>query len=138
MSQNQLRRLGIDELRLENEQDLRTQIEGLYHLFSALSDVLENLSKFTRRPPVSTGLDFYEEVARFETNLIEESLRATNGNQARSALLLNLKPTTLNNKIKLYDIDCRRTRRDGSSQFSGVVPLTLSAKPGHKSNGGRT
>ena len=53
----------------------------------------------------SEGVDFYEEVQRFETGLIRLALDQTGGHQARAAHLLGIKPTTLNSKIKLYGIE---------------------------------
>ena len=57
--------------------------------------------------PVSfeNGLDFYDEVSRFEIDLIKRALLLTAGHQARAAKLLNLRATTLNSKIKLYGIN---------------------------------
>ena len=52
----------------------------------------------------SEGIDFFCEVKQFETSLIKLALARTGGHQARAAKLLNIKPTTLNSKIKLYDI----------------------------------
>src|SRR6266511_1372007 len=54
---------------------------------------------------VHSGLDFYAEVHRFEIELIKGALLHTGGHQGRAARLLNLKVTTLNSKIKHYDID---------------------------------
>ena len=54
---------------------------------------------------VSKGIDFYGEVERFETALIKLALDQTEGNQARAAQLLGLRATTLNSKIKLYNIE---------------------------------
>ena len=51
-----------------------------------------------------SGIDFYDEVQRFETRLIEMALGETGGNQARAARLLGIKATTLNSKIKLFNI----------------------------------
>jgi transcriptional regulator with PAS, ATPase and Fis domain len=51
------------------------------------------------------GIDFYQEVERFEVGLIRRALEQTSGNQARAAKLLRIKPTTLNSKIKLYEIE---------------------------------
>jgi DNA-binding protein Fis len=51
------------------------------------------------------GIDFYDEVQRFETGLIRLALDQTRGHQARAAKLLHIKPTTLNSKIKLYGIE---------------------------------
>ena len=54
---------------------------------------------------VAAGVDFYGEVQRFETALIKLALGQTQGNQARAAKLLGLRATTLNSKIKLYNIE---------------------------------
>jgi DNA-binding protein Fis len=51
------------------------------------------------------GIDFYSEVQRFETALIKLALEQSEGNQARAARLLGLRATTLNSKIKVYEID---------------------------------
>ena len=50
------------------------------------------------------GVDFYNEVSRFEIELIQRALLHTTGHQRRAASLLNLKVTTLNSKIKHYKI----------------------------------
>ena len=57
---------------------------------------------------VHAGLDFYDEVHRFEIELIKRALLHTGGHQGRAARLLNLKVTTLNSKIKHYDINPAR------------------------------
>ncbi|HUQ31190.1 MAG TPA: helix-turn-helix domain-containing protein [Pyrinomonadaceae bacterium] len=54
---------------------------------------------------VGNGIDFYEEVKRFEVDLIQSALSFAGGNQVRAARLLNMKVTTLNSKIKHYDIN---------------------------------
>lgn len=53
---------------------------------------------------IKNGIDFYEEVSRFEIDLIQRALAHTGGNQVRAARLLNMKVTTLNSKIKHYNI----------------------------------
>ena len=57
---------------------------------------------------IEAGVDFYAEVSRFEIDLIERALQITRGNQAQAAHLLNLHPTTLNTKIKHYQISLDR------------------------------
>ena len=54
------------------------------------------------------GIDFYDEVQRFETHLIRMALAETGGNQAKAAKLLGIKATTLNSKIKLFGIEMER------------------------------
>jgi transcriptional regulator with GAF, ATPase, and Fis domain len=58
----------------------------------------------TTKLSIEEGVDFYAEVSRFEIDLIERALQITRGNQAQAAHLLNLHPTTLNSKIKHYQI----------------------------------
>jgi DNA-binding protein Fis len=53
---------------------------------------------------LAKGIDFYNEVRRFETALIKLALEQSEGNQARAARLLGLRATTLNSKIKLFGI----------------------------------
>ena len=50
------------------------------------------------------GIDFFDEVQRFEIRLIKRALELANGNQARAAKLLGLGTTTLNYKIKTYEL----------------------------------
>jgi DNA-binding NtrC family response regulator len=61
------------------------------------------------------GLDFYDEVSRFEIDLITRALLHTGGHQVRAAKILNLKVTTLNSKIKHYNIN--------PNGFVNVYPL---------------
>ncbi|HEY0348137.1 MAG TPA: helix-turn-helix domain-containing protein [Pyrinomonadaceae bacterium] len=61
------------------------------------SATIENLNLKSR-------LDFFEEVRRYEVRLISRALEVTGGNQARAARLLGLGTTTLNYKIKAYEI----------------------------------
>ena len=54
---------------------------------------------------ISEGIDFFDELKQFEISLIKLALAQTGGHQARAAKLLNVKPTTLNTKIKLFQIE---------------------------------
>ncbi|HYW69775.1 MAG TPA: helix-turn-helix domain-containing protein [Pyrinomonadaceae bacterium] len=53
---------------------------------------------------LKSRVDFFDEVKRFEVRLISRALEVTGGNQARAAKLLGLGTTTLNYKIKAYEI----------------------------------
>ena len=50
------------------------------------------------------GIDFFAEVQKFEIKLIKRALELADGNQARAAKLLGLGTTTLNYKIKTYEL----------------------------------
>jgi DNA-binding NtrC family response regulator len=56
---------------------------------------------------LSRGVNFYDEVRRFEIDLIRRALDQTAGHQSRAARLLGLNATTLNSKIKSYNIPPR-------------------------------
>jgi len=56
---------------------------------------------------IARGLDFYDEVRRFEIDLIRRALDQTGGHQSRAARLLGMNATTLNSKIKTYNIQLR-------------------------------
>jgi transcriptional regulator with PAS, ATPase and Fis domain len=51
-----------------------------------------------------SSIDFFEEVKRFEVHLIQRALDLAGGNQAKAAKLLGLGTTTLNYKIKVYEL----------------------------------
>ncbi|HYP50885.1 MAG TPA: sigma-54 dependent transcriptional regulator, partial [Pyrinomonadaceae bacterium] len=56
---------------------------------------------------LARGVNFYDEVRRFEIDLIRRALDQTAGHQSRAARLLGLNATTLNSKIKSYNIPPR-------------------------------
>ena len=100
-------------LKLADRQE-RNRVQSLADLARTLLREAESLASdkaFTeesnnlRTMSVSEGIDFYDEVVRFETNLIKLALERTGRNQAAAARLLHIKPTTLNFKIKLYGIE---------------------------------
>jgi transcriptional regulator with GAF, ATPase, and Fis domain len=91
----------------------RDRIQRVVDLADALLNEAETLARdkaFTEeanklRPlDIVSGIDFYDEVQRFETHLIKMALAETGGNQAKAARLLGIKATTLNSKIKLFNI----------------------------------
>jgi DNA-binding NtrC family response regulator len=53
---------------------------------------------------ITRGISFYDEVSRFEIELIRRALEITGGHQSRAAKLLGMNNTTLNSKIKVYNI----------------------------------
>ena len=69
----------------------------------ALLDEVESLA-ISRPVDIKRGARYSDEVRQFEVNLIRTALGRTSGSQIRAARLLGLKPTTLNAKIKRYNI----------------------------------
>jgi transcriptional regulator with GAF, ATPase, and Fis domain len=87
------------------ETSLDHRIETLRVLALTLLEKLESLQ--SARPGRGEGtVKLYDEVQRFETDLIRSALDRAGGNQVRAARLLGVKPTTLNAKIKRYRICC--------------------------------
>ena len=116
---NNLRSSGIanqmPERRLKlAERPDRDRIQRVVDLADALLAEAETLARdkafteeATRLKPLDIlgGISFYDEVQRFETHLIKMALSETGGNQAKAARLLGIKATTLNSKIKLFNIE---------------------------------
>lgn len=70
-----------------------------------LAHTLLNESEgFSEDIDISRGVNFYDEVRKFEVDLIRRALDQTGGHQSRAARLLGLNATTLNSKIKSYNI----------------------------------
>ena len=68
------------------------------------------------------GISFKEVITDFEKRLIESTLEAAGGVQKRAAELLHIKPTTLNEMIKRYDIRPRRRRTSADADAAGSEP----------------
>src|SRR6266511_2150267 len=89
------------------------RLERIRETAAALLDEAESLdhenalaeaSAAPNKLDLKSGVDFFEEVRRFEMRLISRALALTGGNQARAARLLGLGTTTLNYKIKSYEM----------------------------------
>jgi DNA-binding NtrC family response regulator len=99
---------------------LEEKIEGLTSIAFALLDEVKSIMP-EAVIDVKSGIDFYDEVRRFEIDLIESALRRTGGHQTRAADLLNIKLTTLNSKIKRYNIAVRPSADDvGVGKYGGT------------------
>jgi transcriptional regulator with GAF, ATPase, and Fis domain len=96
-------RSGNDAAPARRDENLDTRLNGLKEVALKLLSAVESL-RGGQTPPESTELNLDDEVKRFELSLIKEALTKTGGNQARAARLLGVKHTTLNAKIKRYQI----------------------------------
>ena len=99
--------------------DLAQRAHVLKDLALALLSEVETLGDDVEGLNDAGTIDFYEEVRRFEIELITRALKQTGGHQMRAARLLNVKVTTLNSKIKRYNIHPESALL--------TYPLTLSA-----------
>src|SRR6476620_2107907 len=76
--------------------DLINEVESLDNRSLPISDALFSDD--------CKSICFYDEVERFEIALIKAALKKSNGHQVNAARLLNLNPSTLNAKIKQYNL----------------------------------
>ena len=94
---------GAQSQAVSENGDLRQRAQVLKDLALALLSEVQTLGD-NQAMESSGGIDFYDEVRRFEIELIQRALKKTGGHQMRAARLLNVKVTTLNSKIKRYHI----------------------------------
>jgi DNA-binding NtrC family response regulator len=104
-----------------NVRELETAIERAVIIARGDEINLESLRAEIRNPPaqlgvsgstseslgaldIGRGISFYDEVSRFEVELIRRALEITGGHQSKAAKLLGMNNTTLNSKIKVYNI----------------------------------
>jgi len=76
--------------------------------------------------------NFFDVVEEYERKLIGDALAECNGNQARAARMLGLKPTTLNSQIQRLGIDVslyRQTPRNVSDETFEKFLLWKSGRP---------
>ena len=122
----ELESVGSPEVNTEetNGTSSRNNITTLRELVLRLLCEVQNINEVNTLT-IENGFDFYDEVSRFEIDLITRALLQTGGHQVQAAKLLNLKVTTLNSKIKHYNISM--------SGFANVYSLvnTKIAEPQH-------
>jgi DNA-binding NtrC family response regulator len=79
---------------------LRPEVSDPHHSMK----LVESTAGASAGIDLSRGANFYDEVRKFEIDLIRRALDQTGGHQSRAARLLGLNATTLNSKIKGYNI----------------------------------
>lgn len=100
------------------------RLDLLKEISVALSAAVELLAESRRATPpapefdMGRGIDFYDEVSRFESNLIRRALEQTGGNQKRAADLLCIKKTTINAMIHRYGINPHDPQGSGAAVAS--------------------
>ena len=94
----------------EPNPQIKHRIEQLVMLAKALANEIETLqteisTNGNHGRQINDGIDFYDEVERYEIELIKDALKQSNGNQTQAARLLKMKTTTLNAKMKHYGLN---------------------------------
>lgn len=95
--------MGRQAANLLRDEAFDSRLSSLRDVAIELLNAVEALK--TSKTGADKKLNLYEEVKRFETDLIHAALVRTGGNQSRAARLLGVKHTTLNAKIKRYGIN---------------------------------
>ena len=89
----------------QTDATLSDRIEALKELTMALLKEVEALGEIRSPGDERRRLSLQDEVRRFEMNIIRYALMRTSGSQRRAARMLGVKATTLNAKIKRYQIN---------------------------------
>ncbi len=98
-------------------------------------EALENLRPIS----IKHGINLYEEVQRFEVDLIVRALERTGGNQTHAACLLGLNLTTLHSKLKRHNISPHTIAdsmpdHDYSHESARPSPLQQRADKNHEAS----
>lgn len=87
-------------------------VDQLVTLAKALAKEIETLKAELSNYQVDLkhgGINFYDEVERYEIELIRNALNRCGGNQSQAAKLLHLNSTTLHAKMKHYGLNSMRS-----------------------------
>lgn len=94
--------------KIKSAVEIKSIAQKLETLNRIAGSVLKEVETFTARNfSGSENINYYEEIERFEIELLLLALYRANGNQRRAAQILNINPTTLNTKVKKYDLASR-------------------------------
>jgi DNA-binding NtrC family response regulator len=103
----------VNDTHTQNASELEHRVQQLTLLARALASEIETLQTElaagrNREVQITfdnEGIDFYNEVERYEIELIKSALSRCGGNQTQAARLLRMKSTTLNAKMKHYGLN---------------------------------
>ena len=121
-----------------NVRELENVIERAVVLSSGAKIGIDLIPEHVRKAPnfhmpqfvvPPEGISFKDVITDFEKRLIESTLEAAGGVQKRAAELLHIKPTTLNEMIKRYDIRPRRKRATNGAEPSVPAAAAEAASP---------
>jgi len=118
-----------------NVRELENVIERAVVLATTTRIGVDLIPEHVRTPPAfqipkfvvpPEGISFKDVITNVEKRLIESTLEAAGGVQKRAAELLGIKPTTLNEMIKRYEIGIRRGKKGaggGDDDEGGSSPV---------------
>lgn len=102
--------------RAPRTKSFENHLDKLQTVALSLVSELKALGTRSAEVDVRAGINFYDEVRRFEADLIRQALIHTDGHQVRAARLLGLGVTTLNSMIKRYGISPHYPARDPDAE----------------------
>ena len=105
------RRVATSENGTRSSEETSQNLVGLREAALTLMREVESLTKVHQSKP-ERKLALHEEVQNFEIELICKALQRTRGNQRRAAKLLGVKVSTLNCKIKRFNISLSEYERE--------------------------
>jgi two-component system response regulator PilR (NtrC family) len=120
-----------------NVRELENVIERAVVLTSGAKIGIDLIPEHVRKAPnfampqfivPPEGISFKDVITDFEKRLIESTLEVAGGVQKKAAELLHIKPTTLNEMIKRYDIRPRR-KKHGNGTEAGDPPTDPRHEP---------
>ena len=94
----------VETLNIKKVNSVAQKLEAINRITGMVLREVEAI-KPQKLDSVDTEIDFFDEVKQFEIGLILSALNQTKGRQKEAAKILGLKPTTLSEKIKRYEIN---------------------------------
>lgn len=104
------------EVKNPSAAEMDNRLEALRVLSNSLMREIEALRK-GKNVVIPSKINLFEEVQRFEKDLIRCALVRTGGKQRQAARLLNVKVSTLNMKIKRYGINPSGLHQDSELEM---------------------
>jgi transcriptional regulator with GAF, ATPase, and Fis domain len=106
------RRVATSENVTRPSVETSQNLTGLREAALTLMREVESLTNVNQPKQERRKLALHEEVQNFEIDLICKALQRTRGNQRRAAKLLGVKVSTLNCKIKRFNISLSEYERE--------------------------
>ena len=124
---------NLEQLNQRAGADIRLRLLTLKDLAHAFLEELGTVGDRDGKASAEAAegpIDFYDEVRRFEVEMIQSALRRTNGVQTEAASLLGLKPSTLHAKIKQYRLSASDFTLRNSSAGQSPAPANGARRVG--------
>lgn len=119
MGYKRMHRSEVDRSTQQYGLSIGLRMKFLKELASAILDEIQGLAQI-HNFNLTGEVNFYDEVRRFEIDLIQCALTYTDGHQCKAAQLLGLNATTLNTKLKHYGIATKRNSNAATNELAFI------------------